>query len=241
MKERYTMASKKFKVFLCLPMSGRTEEDILKEIDEMKEASIHYFQDNHPGCDIIYMTNYVSESEEESDNPVFLLGRGIMTLMAQADVCLFSKNWKDSKGCKIEHDIAETYKIDIMDMGADTCLANTAAFHHFGFKQKTLYRMTSTIDFDETDLGTDRLDSITRERYQGIIECIKNRTLLLLLGVLDRTSSNDGYVIGIQPIAPIGSISLMAMHINSKDMDELKIEFKEVFDISTIEEENNED
>lgn len=233
--------SKRFKVFLCLPMSGRTEEDILKEIDEMKESSTHYFQDKHPDCEIVYMTNYVSESEEESDNPVFLLGRGIMTLMAQADVCLFSKNWKDSKGCKIEHDIAEAYNIDIMDMGVDTCLVNTAAFYRFGFKQKTLYRMESTIDLDETDIGLDRLDSVALERYQRIIDSIKNKTLLLVLGVLDRTATNDGYVIGVQPIAPIGTVGLMPMHVNSADLDKLKITFKEVFDISTIEEDKNED
>ena len=233
--------SKKFKVFLCLPMSGRTEEEILKEIEGMKEASIHYFQDKHPDCEIAYMTNYVSEAEEESNNPVFLLGRGIMTLMAQSDVCLFSKNWKDSRGCKLEHDIAEAYDIKILDMGVDACLANSAAFYHFGFKQKTLYRMESTIVFDETYIGMDRLDSVTTERYRRIIDSVKHKTLLLVLGVLDRTGTNDGYVIGLQPIAPVGTASLMPMHINSKDIDELKISFKEVFDVSSIEEDNNED
>lgn len=236
-----TSKSKKFNVFLCLPMSGRTEEDILKEINEMKEASIHYFQDKHPDCDIVYIANYRPEAEEESNNPVFLLGRGIMTLMSQSDVCLFSKNWKDSKGCKIEHDIAEAYNINIMDMGADACLANTAAFYHFGFKQKTLYRMESTINLDETYLGLDRLDSVTLERYRRIIECIKNGTLLLILGVLDRTATDNGYVIGVQPIAPIGSVGLMSMHVNSADLDKLKIAFKEVFDITSIEEDDNED
>lgn len=233
--------SKEYKVFLCLPMSGRSEEDILNEMSEMTEASIHYFQDKHPDCEIVYMTNYVSESEEESDNPVYLLGRGIMEKMSQANVCLFSKNWKDSKGCNIEHDIAEAYKIDIMDMGVDACLANTAAFYHFGFKQKTLYRMESTINLDETYLGLDRLDSATLERYKRIIECIKNGTLLLILGVLDRTATDNGYVIGVQPIAPIGSVGLMSMHVNSADLDKLKIAFKEVFDIASIEEDKNED
>lgn len=233
--------SKKFKVFLCLPMSGRTEEDILKEIDEMKEASIHYFLDKHPDCDIVYLANYIVEADEESTNPVFLLGRGIMKLMAQADVCLFSKNWKDSKGCKLEYEIAKTYDIDIMDMGVDTCLANAAAFYHFGFKQKTLYRMESPIDFDATYIGLDRLDSVTLERYKRIIECIKNRTLILLLGVLDRTATDNDYIIGVQPIAPVRSTGLMPLHINSKDLDELKIEFKEVFDITSIEEDDNED
>ena len=236
-----TSKSKQFNVFLCLPMSGRTEEDILKEINEMKEASIHYFLDKHPGCDIVYTANYRREADEESDNPVFLLGRGIMTLMSQANVCLFSKNWKDSKGCKLEYEIAKTYDIDIMDMGVDTCLANTAAFYHFGFKQKTLYRMESTIDFDETYIGLDRLDSVTLERYRRIIDSVKNRTLILLLGVLDRTATDNDYIIGVQPIAPVRSTGLMPLHINSKDLDELKIAFKEVFDISTIEEGKNED
>ena len=222
-------------------MSGRTEEEILKEIDEMKEVSIHYYQYNYPDREIVYMTNYRSEADEESNNPVFLLGRGIMKLMSQADVCLFSKNWKDSRGCKLEHDIAEAYDINIMDMGVDTCLVNTAAFYHFGFKQKTLYRMESPIDFDATYIGMDRLDSVTLERYRRIIDSVKNKTLILVLGVLDRTKTNDGYVIGLQPIAPRGTVGLMPLHINSKDMDELKISFKEVFDISTIEEEKDED
>lgn len=237
-----TSKSKKFKVFLCLPMSGRTEEDILNEMSEMTEASIHYFQNNHPDCEIVYMTNYVSESEEESDNPVYLLGRGIMEKMSQANVCLFSKNWKDSKGCTIEHDIAETYKIDIMDMGVDACLANTAAFYHFGFKQETLYRMESTINLDETDIveiiERDGLDSVTLERYRRIVDCVKNRTLLFPLGVLDRTETNDGYLIGMQPIPAVG---VTPLRILSADLDKLKIEFKEVFDLTSIEEENDED
>lgn len=230
--------SKEYKVFLCLPMSGRSEEDILKEISIMKEASIHYFMDKHPGYDIIYLANYIVEADEESDNPVYLLGRGIMKLMSQADVCLFSKDWEDSRGCKLEHDIAEAYDIDIMDMGVDTCLANAAAFYNFGFKQKTLYRMESAVNLEETYIGMDRLDNATQERYQRIIECIKNGTILFPLGVLDRTATNDGYVIGLQPMVPIRP---MPMQINSADLEKLKIEFKEVFDISTIEEENNED
>ena len=230
--------SKKFKVFLCLPMSGRTEEEILKEIDEMKEASIHYFQDKHPDCEIVYQTNYVSEAEEESNNPVYLLGRGIMNLMSQADVCLFSKNWKDSKGCKIEHDVAKAYRIDILDIGNDSCLTNRAAFYHLGFKPKSIYRMESPINFDETDITKDCEDKVTRERRKRIAECIKTRTLLFPLGVLDRTATDDGYVIGLLPIM---SNCIMPMHINSADLDELKISFKEVFDISTIEEDNNED
>ena len=236
MEERWLMISKskQFKVFLCLPMSGRTEEDILKEMDEMKKASIHYFQDNHPDCEIVYMTNYVSESEEESDNPVYLLGRGIMEKMSQADVCLFSKNWKDSKGCTIEHEIAKTYDIDIMDMGIDACLANTAAFYHFGFKPKSIYRMETTLNFDETSIEKDPSD----KGKQFIVDCIKNRTLLYPLGVLDRTETNDGYIIGLLPMRSIGT---MPMRINSKDINKLNITFKEVFDIASIEEENNED
>ena len=227
--------SKKFKVFLCLPMSGRTEEDIVKEMAEMKNASIHYFQDKHPGCEIVYMTNYVSESEEESDNPVFLLGRGIMTLMAQADVCLFSKNWKDSNGCTIEHEIAKTYNIDIRDMGVDTCLANTAAFYHFGFKPKSIYRMESSINFDETSIEKLCSGKGTLERRQNIVDCIKNRTLLFPLGVLDRTETNDGYLIGMQPIPAVG---VTPLRILSADIDDLNLTFKEVLN---IEEDENED
>jgi hypothetical protein len=233
--------SKKFNVFLCLPMSGRTEEDILKEIDEMKNASIHYFHDKHPGCEIVYYANYRSDAEEESDNPVYLLGRGIMNLMSQADVCLFSKNWKDSKGCKIEHDVAKTYHIDILDIGNDSCLTNRAAFYHLGFKPKSIYRMESPINFDETDVTKDCEDKVTRERRKRIVECIKTRTLLFPLGVLDRTATDDGYVIGLQPIECLGTVGTMTMHVNSSDVDELKISFKEVFDLASIEEESNED
>jgi hypothetical protein len=108
-------------------------------------------------------------------------------------------------------------------------------FDNLGFKQKTLYRMESTIDVGEIDIEKDCKKKAVLERRKLTVECVKNRTLLFVLGV---TSTDDGYVIGLLPIM---SNCIMPIHVNSADVDELKISFKEVFDISTIEEDNNED
>jgi hypothetical protein len=108
-------------------------------------------------------------------------------------------------------------------------------FDNLDFKQKTLYRMESTIDVDEIDIEKSCKKKAVLERRKHIVEYVKNRTLLFVLRV---TPTDDGYIIGLLPIM---SDCIMPIHVTSKDLDALKISFKEVFDISTIEEDNNED
>lgn len=104
------------KVFISQPMSGRSEEDIIKErLEEMGKIRMYL------GNDVIildtYMTNdYVALLREENarrnncmwadgNEYVFMLGSSI-TAMAKADVVWFTYGSQESTGCMYEWSIA---------------------------------------------------------------------------------------------------------------------------------------
>lgn len=91
------------KIFISQPMTGKTPAQIKTERKDI-EFYIRYSLYTTEEIDII-------DSYEESDRPAIeLLGEAI-SKMADADVVVFSKNWKESKGCRVENLVAELYNI----------------------------------------------------------------------------------------------------------------------------------
>ena len=109
-------------IFLSLPMSGRTDEEIWDEIFWMTK----YVLDNKEEFNIEkgekyeVVHNMLSEPEIDLfdliDNVkhknLLYLGAAI-TKMAQCDAILFAKNWETARGCRIEHSVARSYDISI--------------------------------------------------------------------------------------------------------------------------------
>ena len=99
------------RVFISQPMKGKTEEEILaareKAIEDVKktmdgesvEVIDSYFEDYNPdnGC---VPLKYLAKALE---------------LLADADVVYFAKGWKDARGCRIEHEAAIAYGIDVIE------------------------------------------------------------------------------------------------------------------------------
>lgn len=84
-------------------MTGKTPAQIKTERKDI-EFYIRYSLYTTEEIDII-------DSYKESDCPAIeLLGESI-SKMADADAVVFSKNWKESKGCRIENLVAELYNI----------------------------------------------------------------------------------------------------------------------------------
>ena len=46
---------------------------------------------------------------------IYYLSKAI-TLMTEADIIIFMPGWKDSRGCKIEYEIAKEYGIPYIDI-----------------------------------------------------------------------------------------------------------------------------
>lgn len=99
------------KLFISQPMRGLTDEEILKAREEIRAKAesvidepielIDSFFENYPG-------------EENKHIPVWYLGKSIQ-LLSQADVAYFGEGWSEARGCKIEHEVAKQYRIEIIE------------------------------------------------------------------------------------------------------------------------------
>lgn len=118
------------RVFLSLPMSGRTDEDVANQINQMKKWILEskYFGDeavvfvHNLGCnpnDFAVVDSYKEHGifygyvEAEVRNQSLLyLGQAIKQ-MAYVDYAFFGNGWTKARGCIIERNVAIHYSIPI--------------------------------------------------------------------------------------------------------------------------------
>ena len=101
------------KVFISMPMKGRTAETIIKErnfISKKLESKLgKRFIDWIFIDSISEYTHPRTTKNKEIKNLAYSISR-----LADADFVYFVKGWENSRGCKIEHEIAKQYGIEIM-------------------------------------------------------------------------------------------------------------------------------
>ena len=85
------------------PMRGLTEE----EVEETHEKARRHLE----RLGYVVAKTYLSKAEKEK--PIYCLSLALET-MAQCDVVYFCDGWEDYRGCRIEHDVAEEYGLDII-------------------------------------------------------------------------------------------------------------------------------
>lgn len=107
------MASEKV-AMISQPMNGRTEE----EIEEVRKRAVEAL------CEMGYVVVNTFFSDDWSDKdamekrgvksaPIAFLGRSV-TAMSQCDAVYFCHGWENTRGCVIEHDVAQTYGLEIL-------------------------------------------------------------------------------------------------------------------------------
>lgn len=89
------------KVMICQPMSGKNEEQIRQERDEL----INKIQEEG---DTYIDTIFQDEVPEGYDIPIYYLAKSIETI-AYADKIIFMNGWDKARGCIIEHEVATSY------------------------------------------------------------------------------------------------------------------------------------
>ena len=89
------------KVMICQPMSGKSEEQIRQERDEL----INKIQEEG---DTYIDTIFQDEVPEGYDIPIYYLAKSIETI-ASADKIIFMDGWDKARGCLIEHEVATSY------------------------------------------------------------------------------------------------------------------------------------
>ncbi len=102
------------KAMLSQPMAGKTDD----EIREAREKAITALEKE--GCEIVntLFTDewYSKESMEERgvvQIPLCFLAKSLES-MSKCHVAYFCKGWENARGCRIEHDAAVAYGLEII-------------------------------------------------------------------------------------------------------------------------------
>ena len=96
------------KVFISQSMRGLADEQILKPRKEAIEYPRSTMKTN--ADDKIEIIDSFFQSAPVEAKPLWFLGKSL-ELLSTADVCIFVGNWKDARGCKIEHECCVQYGI----------------------------------------------------------------------------------------------------------------------------------
>lgn len=99
------------KIFISQPMRGLTDEEILKAREEIRKNAEKVIKEPVELIDS-FVEDYPGEINKHI--PVFYLGKSIQFL-SQADIAYFGGDWRNARGCKIEHEVAKQYGIEIIE------------------------------------------------------------------------------------------------------------------------------
>ena len=99
------------RIFISQPMRGLTDEEILKAREEILIKA-----EKKIGEPVELIDSFIEDYPGEINKhiPVFYLGKSIQFL-SQADVAYFGGDWKNARGCLIEHEVAVQYGIDRLE------------------------------------------------------------------------------------------------------------------------------
>jgi hypothetical protein len=100
------------KVFLSMPMNGKTDEEIKNTIEAVKAELDKRLKGEEYEILKSYFEEYPEEAKKEFDGNIaaFYLSKAIGVL-AKADIAVFVNDWVRYRGCTCEHYIATKYKI----------------------------------------------------------------------------------------------------------------------------------
>lgn len=94
------------KLFISQPMRDKTDEEIKAErVKIIKEVVDRFGQ--------VEVIDSFFESAPHDARPLWFLGKSL-ELLATADIAYFADGWKDYRGCKLEHECAMQYGIEIV-------------------------------------------------------------------------------------------------------------------------------
>lgn len=97
------------KVFISLPMNGRTEE----EIDHDLHIAWGWIQSLYPDKHVEVIDNIHKDAPKDAGR-LWYLGDSIQ-LMEEADAIYFAPGWMKSHGCRVEFAVATEYGLTIIE------------------------------------------------------------------------------------------------------------------------------
>lgn len=100
----------KKKAMLSQPMGGRTEQEIIatrnRAVAELERR----------GYEVVntYFHGAFESNMNTINKPLYCLGKSILC-MAVCDTVYFCHGWQNARGCRIEHDAAVAYGLEVIE------------------------------------------------------------------------------------------------------------------------------
>lgn len=95
------------KIFISQPMKDKTDEEIISERERIIELCKKKYGD-------IEIIDSFFENAPHDARPLWFLAKSL-ELLSTADIAFFADGWKNYRGCKIEHECAKEYGIEIVN------------------------------------------------------------------------------------------------------------------------------
>ena len=96
------------KLFISQSMKDKADDEILKEREKAIADARKYL-----GEDVEVIDSFFKDAPHDV-KPLWFLGKSL-ELLSTADIAYFAKGWDSARGCKIEHDCAVAYDIDVIE------------------------------------------------------------------------------------------------------------------------------
>ena len=96
------------KIFISMPMNGKTREEIIERRREIENLLVERFTSET-------ITIIDSLVDDPTKGPIWCLGYSIQK-MEDADLIVFDKGWREARGCKIEYDVCSYYGFRFMEL-----------------------------------------------------------------------------------------------------------------------------
>jgi len=91
-------------------MNGKTDKEILEE----RENIFQLVKEKYPDAELI--DSYFEDYIPATGNVGLKYLSKSLELLADAGVAYFAKGWEEARGCRIEHQCAVDYLIDIVEV-----------------------------------------------------------------------------------------------------------------------------
>lgn len=96
------------RVFISQPMNGKSNEEIEKE----RALMIGWVKRNTKD-EVEIIDSFFKDAPHDA-KPLWFLGKSL-ELLSTADMALFAPGWETARGCRIEHECATQYGINVTE------------------------------------------------------------------------------------------------------------------------------
>lgn len=108
------------KIYIALPITSRPEPSLSERINnafarsEELRRTVYGILKKHGAC-LFITTPFDIAPVGTNKTEAQIMSECVKTAM-EADVCVFDKDWRTSRGCRVEHTVASLYGKKIIDL-----------------------------------------------------------------------------------------------------------------------------